>query len=1162
MAKTFSPLNMESANYWSDEGSNPFTPAKIDTIQDPNGDDAKKTITSIPSPFARLNLVDIAFERILKQNIIKGNTVYHKIISDCLDVAQIMFEFNRLHNVEIVIWDKNKELEKIRELDSYDDGLEVLSNTLNTFIASDFSECPDFKLIFLLKYEDEENGVSRIIGGTSPSSLCFSTANDMSDIDITLGQRKAFQDTQALYERDPDFIKYMAGIYKLSLNKTRECKVMARYIDENLKLVASRLDGTISKEDKNQINKVQDQGDRFFKEYRPLTVSGTQVCVGNTLFYQRPDATDIISAMSDFRVDSSFTIQGRSPLIIPNERINSQWRYTTSPWNDEWTGLQSPPSEEMAYDQRKLPYVNDKYPYLTISDFLEEYLIRLVYPINRDSFFDGNVEYKMHDKKGYLLPIKANFFNYFSPSYLEEKDGKVPHFEMEECGNAIRVTLRIRVQNGRYIEYQRMYYAMQADYLPVKPNVAENKGAIIETWFGLSIFPFYRLENRETEYRVRLLDCDVEDTLKKIPCCYQLGFFKFQSEHEFVPVKSDSVTRSEKVVTGRTSVYYILEENFDFIQIKNHWGTGILLPKFAIKRSNKNEEYTFAIDFGTSNTHIAYHNNGIYPFEILEGEAQFATLHGKNTDFAKLHDIGAQYVYDKYPIEFLPSVIKDEFKFPMRTAITHNANFDLRNTKGLAHMNIAYCYEKNFFPPHMRVKTNIKWANDSNANEESYYKAFFDQLLMTIRNKVVLNDGDLDNTKLVWFFPSSMPTKLQKKMEDAWKESFGTYISDKDVDDKVIRIPESLAPFKYYASEQKVTASHRPVLMMDIGGGTTDVVIYKGNKPEILTSFRFAGNSIFGDGFNGNKKLNGFYMRFASKYFGELDYNKLIELKKIMGEMMGNSNIKSEDVVNFLFSLENNKEVKEKGIDLSFSKELIRNNEFIFIFLLFYHAIIYHLASMMKQCGMDTPHYLLLSGTGSKILQIIDSSKKFELLTEITEFIFAEVMGEENEIVIKTDDSPKELTCKGGLKMATAFNSEDELNPKEIKKIIKRKTMILFGDDKRTLLGGDEDTMTYEEAYGKVQCIESEVDKCLKMFVKAGRELDFNDSFGISKSLIDELVDIIRKNAQEYVKLGLDTRKDEQKGFLEEDVEESLFFYPFIAGLNEIAYHIASKKQS
>lgn len=60
----------------------------IDKIQDPSGLSAKTQITSVPTPFARMDLVKSAFLYVASNNKIDGTTIYHRMISDCLDVAE------------------------------------------------------------------------------------------------------------------------------------------------------------------------------------------------------------------------------------------------------------------------------------------------------------------------------------------------------------------------------------------------------------------------------------------------------------------------------------------------------------------------------------------------------------------------------------------------------------------------------------------------------------------------------------------------------------------------------------------------------------------------------------------------------------------------------------------------------------------------------------------------------------------------------------------------------------------------------------------------------------------------------------------------------------------------------------------------------------------
>jgi hypothetical protein len=77
----------------------------IDTINDPAGLNSQTQITSIPSPFARMDLIKNSFNYVVKENNLDGTTIYHRMISDCLDVAEIFFNIEALQSkVEILEW--------------------------------------------------------------------------------------------------------------------------------------------------------------------------------------------------------------------------------------------------------------------------------------------------------------------------------------------------------------------------------------------------------------------------------------------------------------------------------------------------------------------------------------------------------------------------------------------------------------------------------------------------------------------------------------------------------------------------------------------------------------------------------------------------------------------------------------------------------------------------------------------------------------------------------------------------------------------------------------------------------------------------------------------------------------------------------------------------
>ena len=82
-------------NDWNASPDYPYDSTNRDTIIDPEGATASKEITSIPSPFARIDLVKNAFGEVCKLGDSEGNTIFHKMVSDSLDVGEIFFNMRK-----------------------------------------------------------------------------------------------------------------------------------------------------------------------------------------------------------------------------------------------------------------------------------------------------------------------------------------------------------------------------------------------------------------------------------------------------------------------------------------------------------------------------------------------------------------------------------------------------------------------------------------------------------------------------------------------------------------------------------------------------------------------------------------------------------------------------------------------------------------------------------------------------------------------------------------------------------------------------------------------------------------------------------------------------------------------------------------------------------
>ena len=124
MAKVFRLYNIQGNNNivdWQD--SNVYGTKAISEITDPDGATAKKEITSIPSPFARIDLVKTAFKEVVnlargkktdreRKDALDGITIYHKMVSEMFDVGELFFNYDRFKDkFEILVWDRNNDLD-------------------------------------------------------------------------------------------------------------------------------------------------------------------------------------------------------------------------------------------------------------------------------------------------------------------------------------------------------------------------------------------------------------------------------------------------------------------------------------------------------------------------------------------------------------------------------------------------------------------------------------------------------------------------------------------------------------------------------------------------------------------------------------------------------------------------------------------------------------------------------------------------------------------------------------------------------------------------------------------------------------------------------------------------------------------------------------------
>jgi len=747
MTKVFRLFNIQGNNNITDwEGSKVYGTQAISEITDPDGADAKKEVTSIPSPFARIDLIKTAFKEVVNManrkqgdkeySPFNGKTIYHRMVSDTLDVAEIFFNYSRFKNqFEIIVWDRNKNL----------DTASVFGKTLKRYLESDAGGDDPYNFskmdrIYLLNYigNDRPSNLN-IVGATSPATLFFSSANDLSYIskNICFNVDRPFDNFfQPLYKRDFEFQKYLYafrlayGIKKFHKDfpEVDDYLINSSGKECNYKLLTQKQKDEIDKLDANNIQK---------SETITVGKNDTFEILGKP-FHQKPN---IIHWESDFEIKSELYSEGKKPLVLPVEKGNTygNHRYTTDIWGNDNKAEYHNANHWL---ERSLPNEGTPYPYLIISDFLQNNIVRMPYKLNGENYFNGGYN---GESDSYLIPLKETFFHFYTVKDLQGEVGGKKMFEFVPLSGGVKVILRIPIRKG-FIEYSRAYF--ESNSLATDSDIAnDNDGKLLDKKLGMGILPLKTFTKKlEKHYRIAMFDKGLKDI--KLTC-YTGTTALVEDSHIIRDLKDIEMNECSKEA-------YVISENFERINLQIGETQGVIIPKFLLKNGNK--IYTFAIDFGTTNTHIEYGfvtSQGTKPsnsesFNILLNEKQLHRLHTLYAD----RDINGAFEHN-----FIPDTIadNDDFSFPMRTVYAE-WNQNNRNEKmyALANGNIPFLYEKDIFPErYNESRTELKWRGEE---EDSLVELYLENIFQLLRNKVALNGGNLEATKIIWFYPATMDT--------------------------------------------------------------------------------------------------------------------------------------------------------------------------------------------------------------------------------------------------------------------------------------------------------------------------------------------------------------------------------------------------------------------
>ena len=251
-------------------------------------------------------------------------------------------------------------------------------------------------------------------------------------------------------------------------------------------------------------------------------------------------------------------------------------------------------------NERHLPGFGQqvKYPFLTVSDFFEDKIIEVSYEINRAKFFTG-----CNKEITFLLPLKKVFFEYFSINDLVDENGNYTNMlvvEYDDERAALTIQLRLPLINGHEICLHKKYDTSEQS----KEKVDCYDGS---KTFDFSVFPFYRLEP-DTSHNIYniMIGSTIDGVTAK--------FYEQDVNQSIKSVDTISKHRTNKGTNSQLATEHLrVNGAFTFMELSIACNgedvKALVLPIFRKVNSDPTlatDEFTFSIDFGTTNTHVSY----------------------------------------------------------------------------------------------------------------------------------------------------------------------------------------------------------------------------------------------------------------------------------------------------------------------------------------------------------------------------------------------------------------------------------------------------------------------------------------------------------------------------------------------------------------------------
>ena len=1159
----------------------PLAGTRLDAIQDYHPYQSHKRLT-YPTPFSQMYFFHEAFKYVLSEDFSGSKeSIYHLTVSQCLDIWEILFYYDIYQPKGLNF--KRLDFSKINKLKSIDSKkFGSLLDTLDYYLKYDNSpHIQSIDHIYLITYQ------GKAFAGTSPFTGFFATPREIEvDLKILNSRQYYFRQIRMLEERGGDFQRYLN-----TLAKTQGIQDYFNYFYHYINAIGNH----------NQKLKqtVWSNGSVNFDQDYPLTVENTShekliLCNNKQRGYESydivlrkylPEITPncsffIRSAKLDKQVNADPKIK-RPLVLITNPGEVSRIYVGEDYWNNE---IQVSYPTQKTIEERRLPGYNIEYPWLTIDDFLEDHLIKVPYKID-DDYFITCQSLPEKDKFSFLLPIKPKYFDFFSVKEIQQ------NLKIYSKTDYVLVSLTIpigsierpyehnsRVVGKDYLVLEKQYQITESG---VNADHISAMKSIVTYPLNLILFPFFQtnLEVYNKFYKVGCIDGECQG--KNLPKV-NLRFYKPNGvivKRRSVNSSEDFVkeTRLEKKSSGQVgSDYYQVNTKFDAIQIQIEYANeiicGFIFPKWRLINVG-NTPFTFSVDIDTFETQVSYitenHHGRVPPksFDIQAHELQVVRM----DKVANVHTTSETEKYDgslvktdsflakviqRQHAEFIPSIVGEKYNFPIKTLITHTKySQSTASLLSLANIPFAYGLEyDDYLSNETRFCSNI--LSLKTPKDENRLVVFIKEILLLIRNKILLNSGHPGQIQLYWLVKSNIlkPTEY-KKIQEIWNEQCRQVLGNNQF--KPITFPHSVASFYLYQKRNSFRGNQ--VFNINLGARNTELAFIKHNEVQFITPLSFGENVFF------------------SSYNNKVDVwdNGIFKiLKAIIEEYLQQKGLSNEDYSNFMkwqqYLLDNgsvegifNFWINHPHVEL---KHFFNHHpDFKIPFLIFFCAICFHCTQIINAKSSEMlsnmPKDICFGGSFGKVLNLI--SVKQPTLEKIVNVIFSNNVNNYPEdhdltvhILLDTPQSNEIIpsACNGVLLHHSHTENFFGFHQKEADPRIILGEKLDLPEDKV------ESQITYRDiSEGKMNPEDSEYMRFMDLFLQVFDEIKLEEKLYISLSRA-KFRELSRENATVFYNKGINSylnNHERSTTILGDKIEEPIFFYGIIELIHEMFNQLA-----